>query len=69
MAEGDVIVDQRPLAKRPFPENKLNEEEKEGILKVVKQEEDTDLLPAQIVLKLADKERTLHQTQRFIVCY
>ena len=50
-------VDQRPLAKRPVPKNKLSEEEKESILTVVKQEEYADLPPTQIVPKLADEDR------------
>ena len=52
--DGDVKVDQRPLAKRPVPKNKLSEEEKTEILRVVKQEEYVDLPPTQIVPKLAD---------------
>jgi putative transposase len=55
VADGDVKVDQRPLAKRPVPKNKISEEEKEEILTVVKQEEYADLPPTQIVPKLADK--------------
>ncbi len=55
VVEGGVKVDQRPFAKRPVPKNKLSEEEKEGILTVVKQEEYVDLPPTQIVPKLADK--------------
>ena len=55
VAEGDVKTDQRPLAKRPIPKNKLTKEEKEEILKVVKQEKHTDLPPTQIVPKLADE--------------
>ena len=51
--DGDVKVDQRPLAKRPVPKNKLSEEEKTEILRVVKQEEYVDLPPTQIVPKLA----------------
>lgn len=54
VADGDVKVDQRPLAKRPVPKNKLSEEEKVEILTVVKQEEYVDLPPTQIVPKLAD---------------
>ena len=55
VANGEVKVDQRPLAKRPAPKNKLSEEEKEAILTVVTQEEYVDLPPTQIVPKLADK--------------
>ena len=39
VAEGNVKEDQRPLAKRPEPKNKLSTEEKEAILEMVKKEE------------------------------
>jgi len=52
---GDVKADQRPLAKRPEPKNKLSPEEKQRILDVIKQDEYVDLPPSQIVPKLADK--------------
>ncbi|KYC96146.1 hypothetical protein B4102_3552 [Heyndrickxia sporothermodurans] len=55
MAEDDIKVDQRPLVKRSVPKNKLSEEEKKEILRVVKQDEYADLPPTQIVPKLADE--------------
>ena len=55
VAEGSVKVDQRPLAKRPTPKNKLSKEEKDEIITIVKQEEYADLPPTQIVPKLADQ--------------
>ncbi|WP_227935220.1 helix-turn-helix domain-containing protein [Alkalihalobacillus deserti] len=35
VAEGDVKVDQRPFVRRPVPKNKLPDEEKEEILKLI----------------------------------
>ncbi len=55
VADDGVKVDQRPLTKRPVPQNKLTEKEKEEILTVVKHKEYVDLPPTQIVPKLADK--------------
>lgn len=52
---GGLKEDQRPLASRPEPKNKLTREEKEEILDVVKKEEFADLPPTQIVPKLADQ--------------
>lgn len=53
--EGSVKEDQRPLAKRPKPKNKITEEEKEKMMKIIKAEEFVDLPPSQIVPKLADQ--------------
>jgi transposase InsO family protein len=53
--EENVREDQRPLAKRPEPKNKLSAEEKAEMLDVVKKEEFVDLPPSQIVPKLADQ--------------
>lgn len=55
VSEGDVKEDQRPLAKRPEPKNKLTVEEKEKMVEIVKKEEFVDLPPSQIVPKLADQ--------------
>jgi len=55
VAGGDVKEDQRPLAERPAPKNKLSTEEKEEIVEVVKREAFVDLPPSQIVPKLADQ--------------
>jgi putative transposase len=49
VSEGGIKEDQRPLAPRPEPKNKLTKEEKQEILEVVKKEEFTDLPPTQIV--------------------
>lgn len=49
------LEDQRPLAKRPQPKNKLSEAEKEVIVKIVNQAEFRSLPPSQIVPRLADK--------------
>ncbi len=50
------LEDQRPLAVRPMPKNKLNDEEKQTILEVVNQPEFQSLPPSQIVPILADRE-------------
>ncbi|WML41223.1 IS3 family transposase [Neobacillus sp. OS1-2] len=55
VSEGGVKEDQRPIALRPEPKNKLTQEEKTRILEVVKKEEFADLPPTQIVPKLADQ--------------
>jgi putative transposase len=47
--------DQRPIAKRPVPKNKLSEEERETIVKMVNQPEFKSLPPSQIVPRLADE--------------
>lgn len=48
------LEDQRPLAKRPAPKNKLTEEEKQAIISTVNQPEFRSLPPSQIVPRLAD---------------
>jgi len=53
--EKGVKADQRPLAERPEPKNKLSTKEREKILETVKQQEFVDLPPTQIVPKLADQ--------------
>jgi putative transposase len=55
VSEGGIKEDQRPIASRPEPKNKLTKEEKEKILEVVKQGEFVDLPPTQIVPRLADE--------------
>ena len=47
--------DQRPIAQRPVPRNKLSEEEIQKILEVVNQQEFQSLPPSQIVPTLADR--------------
>ena len=55
--EGEVKKDQRPLVKRPTPKNKLTDEEREEVIKVVNSAEYADLAPSQVVPKLADEGR------------
>ncbi len=45
VSDGDVKVDQRPLAQRPTPKNKLSQKEKDEIITIVKQDEYADLPP------------------------
>ena len=52
---GGIKEDQRPLAIRPEPKNKLSEAERHEVLIVIKKEEFVDLPPSQIVPKLADQ--------------
>ena len=51
--EGEVKIDQRPLIKRPVPKNKISKEEREKIIETVNKPEYADLVPSQIVPKLA----------------
>jgi transposase InsO family protein len=59
--------DKRPIASRKPPKNKLSDEERFEILDVVNSHEYADLVPAQIVPKLADQgiyiasESTIHR--------
>lgn len=59
--------DKRPIVHRKPPKNKLSDEERAEILQVVNSHEYADLVPAQIVLKLADQgiyiasESTIHR--------
>lgn len=53
--EGSIAVDQRPLVKRPTPKNKISEEERRNIIKIVNSPKYADLSPSQIVPKLADE--------------
>src|SRR5699024_4295004 len=56
--EGGVKEDQRPLAVRPEPKNKITEEEKEKMVEIVKANEFVDLPPSQMVQMLSDKGYT-----------
>lgn len=51
----EIAYDKRPTAKRPTPKNKLSEEEKKEILKVINNKDYADLAPSKIVPKLADE--------------
>ena len=53
--DGAPEADQRPLAKRPQPANKLTEAECKAVLEVVNQPEFQSLPPSQIVPILADR--------------
>jgi len=65
--DGAIQRDQRPFAKRPTPKNKLSQEERLEVLKTVNSNEFADLVPAQIVPKLAEQgkylasESTIHR--------
>src|SRR5699024_5842070 len=63
--EGGVKEDQRPLAVRPEPKNKITEEEKEKMVEIVKANEFVDLPPSQIVPKLADQGIYIAAESRF----
>ena len=54
-ATGEVATDQRPLAYRPQPKNKISEKERQDIIQIATSSEYADLPPSQIVPKLADK--------------
>ncbi len=51
---GELQEDQRPLAQRPPPVNKLTDEERKAILQAVNQPKFQSLPPSQIVSTLAD---------------
>ena len=54
-SEGAPQEDQRPLAKRPVPYNKLNEEETMAVIATANQPEFQSMPPSQIVPILADR--------------
>lgn len=53
--EKGVKEDQRQIVERPTPKNKLSEEERSEIIKIVNTASFADLPPSQIVPKLADE--------------
>jgi putative transposase len=57
--------DQRPLAERPTPTNKLTLEEEKAILKVVNSQEYQSQPPSQIVPSLADQGMYLASESTF----
>ncbi len=63
--EGDVKENQRPLAERPEPKNKLTLEERQEIINIVNTDEYADLPPSQIVPKLADEGRYMASESTF----
>lgn len=64
------LEDQRPVAIRPTPKNKLSDQERETILQTVNQPEFKSLPPSQIVPRLADEgvyiasESTMYRVSR-----
>ncbi len=63
--DGQVQPDQRPLAWRPAPANKLSEAERAAVLDACNSEEFASLPPSQIVPKLADQGRYLASESSF----
>ena len=62
---GQVHPDQRPLAARPEPVNKLSAVERAAVLEACNSEEFASLPPSQIVPKLADQGRYLASESSF----
>lgn len=65
LRESTPLGDQRALAKRPAPRNKLSNEEIKAIIKVANQPEFQSLPPSQIVPILADREIYLGSESSF----
>ena len=63
--EGDIKQDQRPLIKRPTPRNKITEEERTKIIQTVNKPEYADLVPSQIVPKLATEGKYIASESTF----
>lgn len=63
--EGNIKQDQRPLIKRPTPKNKITEEERTEIIEAVNKPEYADLVPSQIVLKLATEGKYIASESTF----
>ncbi|MEQ8156461.1 MAG: IS3 family transposase [Clostridiaceae bacterium] len=65
--DSESLGDRRPITLRKAPKNKLSDEEKTEVLKVINSSEYADLVPGQIVPKLADQgiylasESTIHR--------
>lgn len=64
-SEQQVRVDQRPLAQRPEPANKLSETERQELLEVCNHPAYASLPPSQIVPKLADAGRYIASESTF----
>jgi transposase InsO family protein len=62
---GQVHPDQRPLAARPEPANKLGADERAAVLEACNSKEFASLPPSQIVPKLADQGRYLASESSF----
>lgn len=63
--EGAVTADQRPLITRPTPKNKITKQERKEIIEVVTSLEYADLVPSQIVPKLADEGKYIASESTF----
>lgn len=62
---GEVCADQRPIAARPEPANKLSAAERAAVLEACNSEEFASLPPSQIVPKLADQGQYLASESSF----
>jgi len=63
--DGQLHADQRPLAPRPEPANKLSTAERAAVLQACNSTEFASLPPCQIVPKLADQGRYLASESSF----
>jgi transposase InsO family protein len=63
--DGKLHADQRPLAPRPEPANKLSAAERAAVLSLCNSTEFSSLPPSQIVPKLADQGRYLASESSF----
>jgi transposase len=63
--DGQTHADQRPLAPRPEPANKLSAVERAAVLEACNSKEFASLPPSQIVPKLADQGRYLASESSF----
>ena len=63
--DGQLHADQRPLAPRPEPANKLSAAERAAVLSLCNSKEFSSLPPGQIVPKLADQGRHLASESSF----
>ena len=63
--DGQLHADQRPLAPRPEPANKLSAAERAAVLEACNSKEFSSLPPSQIVPKLADQGRYLASESSF----
>ena len=63
--EGGVAIDQRPLADRPQPKNKLSEQERNMIIDLSTSPTYADLPPSKIVPKLSDEGKYIASESTF----
>ena len=62
---GVINIDQRPLAQRPEPKNKLSHDEYKSVLRIANLPQYADLSPSQIVPSIADKGMYLASESTF----